>query len=321
MQRKTIAKRLALLLLLASSAMICDAFSHLDSSVSRANHQTPRARHHRRDHATVIIDGRRRTTEVYQFPPPMGGPGRGGGPPPPPPGGPMGGGPSSFGGRSVGMGGPPPGDNRPGQESYNANNSFNAGNTGEAPRQGEGAGYPGSGEGRGLGAIASGVRTPMDKYGRSDSERRRGSYGGPGGGGYRNRGSLGPNNNDVQPGPTPTFNDGRRGIGGKGRLNNLRYEERDYGEYVTNLRSGASMGGPGGPGGPPPTEGGYRDLEEEVARLRKENDLLKRSCSDLLNNFNELSNRLFDVDESLKKVAKVFPEEEEMESLEWLLRR
>jgi len=49
--------------------------------------------------------------------------------------------------------------------------------------------------------------------------------------------------------------------------------------------------------------------------------LLKRSCQDLMNNFNELSNRLFDVDESLKNVAKVFPSEDEMESLEWLLRR
>ena len=86
---------------------------------------------------------------------------------------------------------------------------------------------------------------------------------------------------------------------------------------LTNLRSGASMGGasPGGRGG---GEGG---LEEEVERLRKENALLKRSCQDLMNNFNELSNRLFDVDESLKNVAKVFPSEDEMESLEWLLRR
>ena len=62
-------------------------------------------------------------------------------------------------------------------------------------------------------------------------------------------------------------------------------------------------------------------LEEEVERLRKENALLKRSCQDFMNTFNELSNRLFDVDESLKKVAKVFPDEDEMESLEWLLRR
>jgi hypothetical protein len=41
----------------------------------------------------------------------------------------------------------------------------------------------------------------------------------------------------------------------------------------------------------------------------------------MMNNFNELSNRLFDVDECLKKVAKVFPSEDEMESLEWLMRR
>jgi Tfp pilus assembly protein PilO len=64
-----------------------------------------------------------------------------------------------------------------------------------------------------------------------------------------------------------------------------------------------------------------RDLEEEVERLRTENALLKRSCRDMMNNFNELSNRLFDVDECLKKVAKVFPSEDEMESLEWLMRR
>ena len=94
----------------------------------------------------------------------------------------------------------------------------------------------------------------------------------------------------------------------------MRYEERDYGEYVTNLRSN-SPPGPGGRGGDP------RELQDEVERLRKENQLLKSSCRDLMNAFNELSNRLFDVDESLKKVAKVFPSEDEMESLEWLLRR
>ena len=61
--------------------------------------------------------------------------------------------------------------------------------------------------------------------------------------------------------------------------------------------------------------GEYGGLDEEVERLRKENTLLKRSCQDFMNTFNELSNRLFDVDESLKKVAKVFPDEDEMESL------
>jgi predicted nucleic acid-binding Zn-ribbon protein len=65
----------------------------------------------------------------------------------------------------------------------------------------------------------------------------------------------------------------------------------------------------------------YHALEEEVQRLRTENALLKRSTQDLMNSMNELSNRLFDVDESLKKVANVFPKEEEMESWEWLLRR
>ena len=62
-------------------------------------------------------------------------------------------------------------------------------------------------------------------------------------------------------------------------------------------------------------------LNDEVERLRKENAMLKRTCGDLLNNFNELSNRLFDVDESLKKVATVFPSEDEMESLEWLIKK
>ena len=40
-----------------------------------------------------------------------------------------------------------------------------------------------------------------------------------------------------------------------------------------------------------------------------------------MNGYNELSNRLFDVDESLKKVARAFLDEEEMESLEWFLWR
>jgi hypothetical protein len=105
---------------------------------------------------------------------------------------------------------------------------------------------------------------------------------------------------------------------------NLRYEEGDYNEYVARLRRTSGVGGGPGPG-PPPVGGGgtmmMRDLEEEVERLRTENALLKRSCQDLMNNFNELSNRLFDVDECLKKVAKVFPSEDEMESLEWLMRR
>lgn len=104
------------------------------------------------------------------------------------------------------------------------------------------------------------------------------------------------------------------------RINpNLRYEESDYSEYVKRLRRTSGVVGPPGPLPPPP--GGMRDLEEEVVRLRTENALLKRSCQDMMNNFNELSNRLFDVDECLKKVAKVFPSEDEMESLEWLMRR
>jgi hypothetical protein len=130
----------------------------------------------------------------------------------------------------------------------------------------------------------------------------------------------------MGPPPPPPLSGGVGG--GVGRPNNLRFEERDYGEYVSNLRRSG-----GGPPPPPMAMGGggigvdnnnmmeYRALEEELQRLRTENALLKRSCQDLMNNMNELSNRLFDVDECLKKVANVFPKEEEMESLEWLLRR
>merc|ERR1719253_1185992 len=205
------------------------------------------------------------------FPPPMGGPpgpgaGGGGGAPPPPP---------------------------PGRRPYGASDVPNAGDTASQPRQGEVRGTDPGAQARGLGALASGVRTPMDRYGRERPPRRPDDYGSSRPGGVRD-GGFSPN--------------------GGGRPNNLRYEERDYGEYVTNLRS--SMGGGG-----VPNETGYRDLEEEVARLQKENSLLKRSCRDLMNNLNDLSNLLFDVDEDLKKVAKAFPEEEEMESLEWLLRR
>ena len=75
------------------------------------------------------------------------------------------------------------------------------------------------------------------------------------------------------------------------------------------------------PPGPDPRDMDIRQLQDEVERLRTENAMLKRSAKDLMNNFNELSNRLFDVDESLKKVANVFPSEDEMESLEWLLKK
>jgi len=220
--------------------------------------------------------------------------------------------------------------------SYNANNppgSFtvpNAGNTAGDPRAGgTGGGGGDSGDrARGLGAIASGVSTPMDKYGNA----RANEYTRRPGGGYGDRQSMGFNRPPNQPrfdgpggprggGGDPRGGDPRGGgvgVVGGGRPDNLRYEERDYGEYVTNLRSNSRMGGP--PDGPP-RGGDYLGLEDEVDKLRKENALLKRSCQDLMNNFNELSNRLFDVDESLKKVAKVFPDEDEMESLEWLLRR
>ncbi|KAL3786283.1 hypothetical protein ACHAW5_001861 [Stephanodiscus triporus] len=239
------------------------------------------------------------------------------------------GGPGGMGGGGGGGPRPSPGG---GGGAYNANNppggAFRAPNGGSAPGEGGGGG----GGRRGLGAIASGVRTPNDRYGdgRPPGGRRPEEGGGrydvgpgPGarGGGYGARGGGG-----------GAFEEGRRGGRGGapppsvptpeagGRVNNLRYEERDYGEYVSNLRRGVRPGSGPGPG-PPGDVVALRNLEDEVERLRTENDLLKRSCQDLLNNFNELSNRLFDVDESLKKVAKVFPSEDEMESLEWLTRR
>lgn len=132
---------------------------------------------------------------------------------------------------------------------------------------------------RGLGALASGVSTPMDKY----------NYDGP-------RSRPMPREPRRPPGPNSRFNDGGQ------------YDR--FGPMETVSARGPSID---------PNE--MRALQEEVERLRKENVMLKRSCGDLLNSFNELSNRLFDVDESLKKVANVFPSEDEMESLEWILKK
>lgn len=137
----------------------------------------------------------------------------------------------------------------------------------------------------GLGALASGVSTPMDKY----------NYDGP-------RSRPMPREPRRPPGPNSRFNDGPHSRFQDG------YER--FGPMETMSARGPSID---------PDE--MRALQEEVERLRKENALLKRSCGDLLNNFNELSNRLFDVDETLKKVAKVFPSEDEMESIEWLLKK
>jgi hypothetical protein len=139
---------------------------------------------------------------------------------------------------------------------------------------------------RGLGALASGVSTPMDKY----------NYDGP-------RSRPMPREPRRPSGPNSRFNDGPDSRFGDGQ-----YER--FGPMETMSARG-----------PPIDPNEMRALQEEVERLRKENALLKRSCGDLLNNFNELSNRLFDVDETLKKVAKVFPSEDEMESLEWLLKK
>ncbi len=138
----------------------------------------------------------------------------------------------------------------------------------------------------GLGALASGVSTPMDKY----------NYVGP-------QSRPMPREPRRPPGPNSRFNDGP----------NSRFQDDQYDRFGPMETVSARE--------PSIDPNEMLALEEEVDRLRKENALLKRSCGDLLNNFNELSNRLFDVDESLKKVAKVFPSEEEMESLEWLLKK
>lgn len=138
----------------------------------------------------------------------------------------------------------------------------------------------------GLGALASGVSTPMDKY----------NYEGP-------RSRPMPREPKRPPGPNSRFSDGP-----DSRLGDGPYERFGPMETVSSR-------------GPPMDPNEMRVLQEEVERLRKENAMLKRTCGDLISNFNELSNRLFDVDESLKKVAKVFPSEDEMESLEWLLKK
>ena len=325
--------------LLLASSVVVDAFSakslfsrqqqhHHGRGVVTTTTTTNNFRNNNHHHGVLMMAG---------FPPPMGGAfpgppgGAGGGPPPPP----------------------------QQSQSYNANNppggQFSAPNSGNPPA--DGAPNPNNQRG-GLGAIASGVSTPMDKYGNrrdNDRPRRPGGYdvgGGPRGG---DRFGGDPNSSSVPGGLDPRYDDRRSsaGIGmqssGAGmpprgddgdigqpprpgpENNYLRYEERDYGQYVTNLRQSASSRGaappPPGPGitavpvQPSGRDSRYAELQDEVDRLRKENALLKSSCRDFMNNFNELSNRLFDVDESLKKVAKVFPSEDEMESLEWLLRR
>ena len=171
--------------------------------------------------------------------------------------------------------------------SYSANNppggwsGINAGSTASQPRaRGVDPNV------RGLGALASGVSTPMDKY----------NYEGP-------RSRPMPREPRRPSGPNSRFNDGP----------DARFEGFDdrFGPMET-----MSARGP-----PPMDPNELIALKDEVERLRKENAMLKRTCGDLLNNFNELSNRLFDVDESLKKVATVFPSEDEMESLEWLIKK
>lgn len=192
-------------------------------------------------------------------------------------------------GRSPGLGGG-------GGDGY-----YGGGNAGPTPQRVGGPGYHGP-RAAGPGSdVGGGIRGGGDTF-EADVRRRQRAM---------ERGGDGP--------PLPMRPPGGGGVGDDDpRINpNLRYEESDYGEYVKRLRRTSSVG----PGPLPPPGGGMRDLEKEVERLRTENALLKRSCRDMMNNFNELSNRLFDVDECLKKVAKVFPSEDEMESLEWLMRR
>lgn len=189
--------------------------------------------------------------------------------------------------------------------SFSANNppgAFsvpNAGNTSGQQRR----------DGRtGLGGLASGVSTPNDKYnfdGPPRSQWERGGYRGAGG-----------------PAGAPNFNE-RGGYGnnfGPGRGEGpMRGDMRGIAP-----RDPREMMGPGVPPrarGPDPRDMDMLQMQDEIERLRTENAMLKRTAKDLMNSFNELSNRLFDVDESLKKVANVFPSEVELESLEWLLKK
>jgi len=188
---------------------------------------------------------------------------------------------------------PTPSDPNQGR-SFSANNppgAFtvpNAGNTSGQSRRPEGR--------TGLGGLASGVRTPHDKYNAFDVRSERGGYrGGPAGG------------SNVPFGERRGYGEGRRGEPMRGELRG------PMPELMPPPR--------GGGGGPDPREMDILQMRDEIERLRTENAMLKRSAKDLMNSFNELSNRLFDVDETLKKVANVFPSEGELESLEWLLKK
>lgn len=197
--------------------------------------------------------------------------------------------------------------------SFSANNppgAFsvpNAGNTSGQARRGP--------DGRtGLGGLASGVSTPNDKYnfdGPPRSQWERGGYrGGPAGG----------PNQPMRGGAVsggPNFNE-RGGYGNNfGRGDLMRGGPPPPREMMAGPSGVPPRGGPG----PDPRDMDILQMQDEIERLRTENAMLKRSAKDLMNSFNELSNRLFDVDESLKKVANVFPSEGELESLEWLLKR
>lgn len=214
--------------------------------------------------------------------------------------------------------------------SFSANNppgAFsvpNAGNTSGQQQRRDSMGRTG------LGGLASGVSTPNDKYnfdGPPRSQRERGGYrGGPAGGPNQPMRGGGPSYND-RGGYGNNFGPGRGGEPSMGR-DPMRGGAGGGGDPMRgppprnprDMMSGPPPVGPLGPG-PDPREMDILQMQDEIERLRTENAMLKRSAKDLMNNFNELSNRLFDVDETLKKVANVFPSEDELESLEWLLKK
>merc|ERR1719296_758975 len=187
---------------LTASVPGCDAFS-ARSLLSRRNYgdaPTPttisRVRDGNNYHGSAIM--------MAGFPPPMDGPG---GMPPPGMGGgpPMGGdgpgrsfgGPGGMGMGRPGRGGGPNnnGPSSPGSGSYNANSVSPMDSP--SPMAGQ-RGSPG-----GLGAIASGVSTPMDKYGDRGPTRRPGGYGEGPGGEFRDGRGYGPGRFDERGDPGP----------------------------------------------------------------------------------------------------------------------
>lgn len=192
-------------------------------------------------------------------------------------------------------------------------NSANGNPTGNSARNVEAGGN--------LADLASGVRTPMDKYTSTnrDYKDKRVGYGA----GDRKPGRIPSNPYGDAPGaPGQVVGDLRSSRNSEyppnrpprrdPRDNRLPPELQDMErEIALEVREDVQR------------EMDYeiQQLEDEVQRLRTENDMLRRTAKDMSKNWSELSNRLYDVDESLKKVAEVFPSEEELESLDWLLKR